>query len=261
MRSLYIAATGLQAQQLHVDVTSHNLANMTTTGYKRQRPEFQDLIYENLRRVGSSSSDAGTIVPTGVQVGLGVKAGAISRSHAQGTVQATENALDVAIQGKGFFVIQRPDGTPSYTRDGSFQLSETGEIVTRDGYAVEPSMTVPDDAVSVSISADGLVDVTLQGQVDPTNIGQIEVVTFINEAGLQAIGDNQYTETAASGAATAGTPNEDGFGSILQGYVENSNVNSVTEITNLIVAQRAYEMNTKVITTSDEMMQSLNQSA
>ena len=261
MRSLYIAATGLQAQQLHVDVTSHNLANMTTTGYKRQRPEFQDLIYENLRRVGSTSSDAGTIVPTGVQVGLGVKAGAISRNHAQGTVQPTENALDVAIQGKGFFVIQQPDGEPAYTRDGSFQLSETGEIVTRDGYPVEPGLTVPDDAISVSISADGVVDVTLEGQPDPTNIGQIETVIFINEAGLQATGDNLYTETTASGAPTAGNPNEDGFRGLLQGYVENSNVNPVTEVTNLIVAQRAYEMNTKVITTSDEMMQSLNQSA
>jgi len=261
MRSLYIAATGLQAQQLHVDVTSHNLANMTTTGYKRQRPEFQDLIYENLRRVGSTSSDAGTIVPTGVQVGLGVKTGAISRNHAQGTVQPTENALDIAIQGKGFFVIQQPDGTPAYTRDGSFQLSEEGQIVTRDGYPVEPNMTVPDDAVSISVSKDGLVDVTLQGQVDPVNVGQFQLASFINEAGLQAIGDNLYLETTASGAVLEGNPNEDSFGGLLQGYVENSNVNPVSEITNLIVAQRAYEMNTKVITTSDEMMQSLNQSA
>jgi flagellar basal-body rod protein FlgG len=234
---------------------------MTTTGYKRQRPEFQDLIYENLRRVGSTSSDAGTIVPTGVQVGLGVKTGAISRNHAQGTVQPTENALDIAIQGKGFFVIQQPDGTPAYTRDGSFQLSEEGQIVTRDGYPVEPNMTVPDDAVSISVSKDGLVDVTLQGQVDPVNVGQFQLASFINEAGLQAIGDNLYLETTASGAVLEGNPNEDSFGGLLQGYVENSNVNPVSEITNLIVAQRAYEMNTKVITTSDEMMQSLNQSA
>ena len=261
MRSLNIAATGMQAQQLHVDVTSHNLANMTTSGYKRQRPEFQDLIYENLRRVGSSSSDAGTIVPTGIQVGLGVKAGSIYRNHAQGTVQPTEGALDVAIQGRGFLSVQLPDGTSAYTRDGSLQLTADGQIVTSDGFPIEPNMTVPDDATDISISKDGIVEVTIDGQVDPTQIGQFEMTTFVNEAGLQTIGDNLYLETAASGNPIQGLPGEEGFGGMLQGYLENSNVNPVTEITNLIVAQRAYEMNSKVITTSDEMLQTLNQSA
>ena len=261
MRSLNIAATGMQAQQLHIDTTSHNLANMTTTGYKRERPEFQDLMYQDLRRVGANSSDSGTVVPTGVQVGLGVKAGAIYRNHTQGTVEQTESALDVAIQGRGFFKVQMPDGSDAYTRDGTFQLSPDGEIVTADGYIVQPAVNVPEDAVSISISQTGMIEVELDGQTDPVEIGQFEMVSFINEPGLETIGNNLYKETIASGDPIEGVPGDPGFGKLLQGYVENSNVNPVTEVTSLIIAQRAYEMNSKVISASDEMLQALAQSA
>lgn len=261
MRSLNIAATGMQAQQLNVDTTSHNLANMTTTGYKRERAEFQDLMYQDLRRVGANSSDTGTVVPTGIQVGLGVKTGAIYRSHNQGTVQQTEGALDIAISGRGFFKVQMPDGTDAYTRDGTFQLSPNGEIVTADGYIVQPAVNVPEDAVSVSVSETGMIQVQQDGQTDPVEIGQFEMTTFINEPGLETIGNNLYKQTAASGDPIEGVPGDPGFGKLLQGYVESSNVNPVTEITSLIVAQRAYEMNSKVITASDEMLQSLAQSA
>jgi flagellar basal-body rod protein FlgG len=260
MRALNIAATGLAAQQINVDAISHNLANMTTTGYKAERPEFQDLIYQDLRRVGTNSTDQGTVLPVGVQIGLGVKTGAISRNTGQGTLQATENALDVAIQGKGYFQIELPDGTIAYTRDGGFKLSPDGIIVTREGYTVQPAITVPDDAVDVSINSSGQVEVIVEGQVDPQQLGQFELASFINPAGLQAIGDNMSLETAASGDPILGNAGEDGVGSLLQGYLENSNVNPVSEITDLIVAQRAYEMNTKVLTASDEMLQSLNQS-
>ncbi len=261
MRSLNIAATGMMAQQMNVDVTSQNLANMTTTGYKRNRAEFQDLIYQDLKRVGTNSSDTGTIVPTGIQVGLGVKAGSIYRNHTQGTVQQTEGALDIAIQGRGYISVELPTGEQAYTRDGSLQLSPDGEIVTSQGYIVSPGITVPDDAVSLSINESGEVQITLDGQIDPVILGQLELVTFINDAGLKATGNNQYLETPASGDPIQGLPGEEGFGTILQGYLENSNVDPVTEITNLIVAQRAYEMNSKVITASDQMLQALNQSA
>ncbi|MBN8542980.1 MAG: flagellar basal-body rod protein FlgG [Alphaproteobacteria bacterium] len=260
MRSLNIAATGLTAQQTNVDAISQNLANMTTTGYKAQRPEFQDLIYQDLKRVGTNSTDQGTILPVGVQIGLGVKTGAISRNTGQGTVQATENPLDIAVQGKGYFQIELPDGTTAYTRDGAFKLSQDGIIVTREGYTVQPAITVPDDAVNISINTSGQVEVLLEGQVDPQQLGQMEMASFINPAGLQAIGDNMFLETAASGDPILGNAGEDSFGTLLQGYLENSNVNPVSEITDLIVAQRAYEMNTKVLTASDEMLQSLNQS-
>ncbi len=261
MRSLHIAATGMLAQQTNVNVISQNLANQTTTGYKLQRAEFQDLIYQDLRRIGSNSSDVGTIVPTGVQLGLGVKTGAISRNTEQGTVQQTENPLDLAIQGEGYFQIELPNGEIAYTRDGAFKLSPDGEIVTLDGYIVEPAITVPEDAIDIAINAAGEVEVTLEGQVEPANLGQLEVSTFINPAGLEAIGDNLFLETPASGDPIVGIAGEEGVGTLLQGYLENSNVDPVREITNLIVAQRAYEMNSKVITTSDEMLQALNQSA
>jgi len=261
MQSLNVAATGLEAQQTHVDVISHNLANMTTGGYKRQRPEFQDLMYINQRRVGSNSSDVGTIVPTGTQIGLGVKLGGVYRSHEQGTVAHTTNPLDVAIQGRGFFQIELPNGDQAYTRNGSFQLSPEGEIVTIDGYLVSPAIAIPDDATSISINATGEVEVSLPGQVAPANLGQLDMATFINPAGLEAVGDNLYLESEASGAPVVGVPGDEGFGSTLQGFLEQSNVNPVTEITQLIVAQRAYDMNAKVITASDEMLQSLNQSA
>jgi flagellar basal-body rod protein FlgG len=261
MRSLHIAATGMHAQQNNVNVISQNLANQTTTGYKMQRAEFQDLIYQDLRRVGSNSSDVGTIVPTGVQLGLGVKTGAISRNTEQGTVQQTQNPLDVAIQGEGYFQIEMPNGEIAYTRDGTFKLSPDGEIVTIDGYIVEPAIAVPEDAIDIAINAAGEVEVTIEGQVDPVNLGQLEVATFINPPGLEAIGANMFLETPASGDPIIGIPGEEGVGTILQGYLENSNVDPVREITNLIVAQRAYEMNSKVLTASDEMLQALNQSA
>lgn len=261
MRALNIAATGLSAQQTNVDAISHNLANMTTTGYKAQRPEFQDLIYQDLRRVGTNSTDQDTILPVGVQIGLGVKTGAISSNTGQGTLQATENPFDIAVQGKGYFQIELPDGTTAYTRDGAFKLSQDGIIVNREGYTVEPSITIPDDAVDVSINSSGEVEVLLEGQVDPQQVGQIEMASFINPAGLQAIGDNLFLETTASGDPILGNAGEDSLGTLLQGYLENSNVNPVTELTDLIVAQRAYEMNTRVLTASDEMLQSLNQSA
>lgn len=261
MRSLNIAATGMQAQQTNVDVISHNLANQTTTGYKAQRAEFQDLIYQDLRRVGTNSSDVGTIVPTGVQVGLGVKTGAIYRNTEQGTVKQTEGPLDMAIQGKGYFQIELPNGEIAYTRNGAFKLSPDGEIVTMDGFIVQPAIAVPQDAVDISINASGEVEAILDGQVDPVNLGQLEIASFINPPGLQAIGDNMFLETPASGDPILGIAGEEGFGTVLQGYLENSNVNPVSEITGLIVAQRAYEMNSKVITASDEMLQALNQSA
>jgi len=261
MRSLDIAATGMRAQQTNVDVISHNLANITTTGYKRQRAEFQDLIYQNLERVGTNSSDTGTIVPVGVQIGLGVKTGAVTRDHVQGTMKQTENALDVAIQGRGYLIVETPNGEDTYTRDGTLKLSPDGEIVTKEGYTVRPSITVPDDAISVSINASGEVEVTIDGQVDPVNLGQLEMATFINDAGLEALGNNYYKETPASGNPIEGLPGEEGFGTLLQGYIENANVDPVNEITSLIVAQRSYEMNSKVITASDEMLQALNQSA
>jgi flagellar basal-body rod protein FlgG len=261
MRSLNIAATGMQAQQTNVDVISHNLANMTTTSYKRQRPEFQDLIYENLRRVGTNSTDAGTIVPTGIQLGLGVKTAATYRNTSQGTMKLTDNALDIAVNGRGYLSVELPNGTQAYTRNGALQLSPEGEIVNADGFTVVPGIVVPDNATGVSINKSGEVEATIDGQVDPVNLGQLTLTSFINEPGMEAIGDNLYIETAASGDPIEGFGGDEGFGIILQGYLEDSNVNPVTEITTLIVAQRAYEMNSKVITASDEMLQALNQSA
>jgi len=260
MRSLDIAATGMMAQQLYVDVISQNLANINTTGYKQQRPEFQDLLYQNERRVGANSADSGTVVPTGIQVGLGVKTGAIYRTHTQGTMQNTANSLDLAIQGRGFFQITQPDGTIGYTRSGSFQLSPNGELVTADGYIIEPAITVPPNATGISIDSSGEVFATIPGQVDPQNLGQFQIANFVNDAGLQAIGNNTYLETTASGSPTTGTPGLDEYGTILQGFLENSNVDPVTELTNLIKAQRVYEMISKAITKSDDMLQSLTQS-
>jgi len=260
MRALDIAATGLSAQQTNVDVISNNLANMTTTGYKMQRPEFVDLIYQNLRRTGTTTTSQDTILPTGVQVGLGVQTSAISRNTEQGTMQNTENPLDLAMQGRGYFQVELPDGSIGYTRDGTFKLSQDGELVTGEGFRVQPALTVPDDAIGVSVNSAGIVEVSIQGQVDPQQVGQLEVATFVNPAGLQAIGSNLFTETQASGNPITGNAGENGVGTILQGYLENSNVNSVQEITSLIIAKRAYEMNTKVLTAADQMLQSLNQS-
>ncbi len=254
MRSLSIAATGMQAQQTNVEVISNNIANMNTTAYTRRRAEFNDLLYQNLRRQGAATSDAGTVVPAGVQLGLGVRTAAVYRITEQGSLTNTDNTLDLAIEGKGYFQITLPSGETAYTRAGAFQLSSTGEIVTNDGYTVQPGVTIPNNATSVTVNASGEVWVKIDGQTTQTNVGALQIATFINEAGMEAIGDNLYMETTASGTPTTGTPDSTGFGSILQGYLETSNVNVVSEITDLISAQRAYEMNSKVIQTSDEML-------
>jgi flagellar basal-body rod protein FlgG len=257
MRSLDIAGTGMQAQQTNVEVISNNIANMTTTGFKRRRAEFQDLIYQNLRRVGTNSSDTGTVVPAGAQVGLGVKTAAIYRITEQGNLQQTSNTLDMAVQGNGYFQVTLPSGETAYTRDGTFSLSPEGTIVTADGYIVQPGITIPSNATNVAINSSGQVQVTLSGQTAPTTVGAIQLAVFPNETGLDAQGDNLFLQSSASGNAVTGAPATPGFGTVLQGFVETSNVNVVSEITNLITAQRAYEMNSKVITTSDQMLSTL----
>jgi len=259
MRSLNVAATGMMAQQLNVEVISNNIANMTTTGFKRSRPEFQDLLYQSLRRAGAESSSEGTVVPSGVQVGLGVKTAAVYRVHDQGDFVNTENALDLAIQGEGYLAVQMPSGQTAYTRSGNLQLSPEGEIVTADGYIVSPGITVPQDAVEIAINAEGGVTAKLANQSTLSNLGQFDLATFVNEAGLESIGSNLMIETDASGPPITGTPGSDGLGTVLQGYLEGSNVNPVQEITALISAQRAYDMNSKVITASDDMMATVTQ--
>ena len=259
IRALSIAATGMLAQQTNVEVISNNIANMNTTSYTRRRAEFNDLLYQDLRRVGSTSSDAGTIVPAGVQLGLGVKTAAVYRIAEQGSLLSTDNSLDVAIQGKGYFQVELPDGTLAFTRDGSFQLSPTGEVVTHNGFRVTGLGAVPVDATSITINPQGQMFYTQDGVVDPAQAGQFELVTFANDAGLEAQGDNMFLETPASGQATTGLPGAPGYGTILQGFLETSNVNVVSEITDLISAQRAYEMNSKVIKTADEMASTINQ--
>lgn len=258
MKSLSIASTGMLAQQLNVEVIANNIANLNTTAFKRQRAEFQDLLYQNLNRVGAQSSDAGTITPTGIQLGVGVKTGAIYRITKQGDMIQTENSLDMAVNGRGYFRITLPNGDDAYTRAGSFQLSPQGEVVTADGFIVQPSVTIPQDAIDVTINQQGEVQVKLAGQVTPSIAGTFELAIFPNEAGLEAIGSNMLLETPASGAANIGAPNSPGFGTIIQGFLETSNVNAVTEITNLITAQRAYEMNSRVIATADEMMSAVS---
>ena len=259
MRSLDIAATGMLAQQLNVEVISNNIANMTTTGFKRQRAEFQDLLYQDLRRVGSESSDAGTLVPSGIQLGLGVRPTAVYRIVEQGNLTITDNPFDLAISGRGYFTVELPSGDTGYTRAGSFQISPDGELVTADGYIIQPGATIPSDALSVTINENGVVSARLGGGTTEQQVGQIELATFPNEAGLEALGSNLFLETAASGAATVGNPGATGFGTLRQGALETSNVNVVNEITNLIAAQRAYEMNSKMIQASDEMMANTSQ--
>ena len=254
MKALSIAATGMLAQQLNVEVISNNIANMNTTGHKRQRAEFQDLLYQDIERVGANSSDDGTIVPSGIQIGVGVKAGAVYRIGGQGSLVQTENPLDLSIQGKGLFHVLLPNGDDAYTRAGAFQISPDGEIVTAQGYTVSPSITIPQEAKSITVNGDGEVQITLDGQADPQTLGQLELATFFNEAGLDAKGGSLFLETAASGPATIGIPGTAGFGTVLSGFLETSNVNPVQEITALITAQRAYEMNSRVIVTADEMM-------
>ncbi len=259
MRSLSVAATGMMAQQMHVEVISNNIANMTTAGYKRRRPEFQDLLYQNLRRIGGASSDVGTIVPAGVQIGLGVKPAAVYRIHEQGNMLGTDNPLDIAIQGNGYFVVEQPSGLLAYTRDGSFQLSPEGLIVTADGYTVSPGILVPEDAVEIVVNASGGVQAKVQDRIDPVDLGQLELAIFANDVGLEAIGNNFLIETPASGPPNVATPGTPGYGQLLQGFIEGSNVNPVAEITALITAQRAYDLNSKVISASDEMMATMTQ--
>ncbi len=259
MRALYTAATGMLAQEMNVEVISNNIANMRTTAFKRQRVEFQDLLYQNYRRVGTSTSDQGTRLPVGLDIGADVKVVGTPRIMSQGSLLPTEKPLDVAIRGEGFFRVQLPDGRTAYSRAGSFELDSEGRIVTPEGYLVEPAMTVPADAASITINQQGMVQVMQPGQIDPTDIGQILLTRFVNKSGLQPIGDNLFLETASSGAPQEGTPGEDGFGSLLQAHLEQANVNSVTEISDLIAAQRAYSMNARVVSAADEMMQSSTQ--
>jgi flagellar basal-body rod protein FlgG len=258
MRALQVAGTGMLAQQVNVEVISNNIANMSTTGYKRRRAEFQDLIYQNLRRVGSQSSDTGAILPSGAQIGLGVKTAAIYRISEQGNLQQTENRFDLAIRGNGFFQVQLPSGETAYTRDGTFGLSAEGIVVTAEGFQVMPGITIPAAAVDVTINAAGEVLAKLDGQIAPQNVGQIQTAIFANEGGLESIGDNLLLATPGSGQAQVAAPGQPGHGQVLQGFVETSNVNVVQEITRLITAQRAYEMNSKVITASDEMLSTLS---
>jgi flagellar basal-body rod protein FlgG len=259
MRALSIAASGMQAQQLNVDVISHNLANMNTTAYKRQRAEFQDMLYQNLERPGSTSSSSGAIMPLGIQIGVGVRADAVGRVTEQGGMAATGNAYDLGINGRGFFQVTLPSGQTGYTRAGNFAVNADGQLVTADGYAIEPAINIPQEATAIQISRDGIVEVALAGQSEPQQVGQIEIAAFINPAGLEAIGDNLYLETPASGTPNTATPGSPGLGTVMQGYLELSNVNAVEEISSLIVAQRAYEMNARVITAADEMMQATTQ--
>ena len=259
MQALRTAATGMAAQQLNVEVISNNIANMNTVGFKRQRAEFQDLLYQTLERAGAQSSDQGNIVPTGVQVGAGVKAGSTYRITEQGAMTQTGNTLDLAIQGRGYLQVLMPTGETAYTRAGNLSTNDQGQLVTEDGYLIQPAVTIPSDATDVTISKSGQVEVTQSGQTSPTIVGNLEMASFLNEAGLEAIGDNLYKESGASGPATTGAPGSVGFGTLLQGYTEASNVDAVSEITALIVAQRAYEMNSKVITSADQMLAAANQ--
>jgi flagellar basal-body rod protein FlgG len=258
IRSLWIAKTGMEAQQTQLDNISHNLANVGTNGFKRGHVVFEDLIYQNLRQAGAASSDQ-TQLPTGLQMGLGVRPVSTSRIFTQGNLQQTSNNLDLAIKGQGFFQIQQPDGTTAYTRDGAFQVDANGQLVTNNGYAVQPGITIPANAQSVSIAPDGTVSVALPGQATAQQTGQITLASFVNPAGLESKGGNLYAETGASGAPQSGTPGGNGLGLLQQGYVETSNVNVVEELVAMIQTQRAYELNSKAIQTSDQMLQKLGQ--
>lgn len=257
MRAMSIAATGMQAQQVNVEVIANNIANVSTTAYSRRRAEFQDLIYQSSERVGSSSSEAGTVLPVGTQIGLGTRNSAVNRVTLQGTLTQTENKYDLAIEGRGYFGVQLPDGSTAYTRDGSFKLSPTGEMVTAEGYPVMPNLTVPITARDVQINQGGEVIITTAQGTQQT-VGRLQLYLFENEAGMEAIGGNKFLETEASGQPTRGLSSDPGFGRVRQGYLEGSNVNVVQEITQLIQAQRAYEMNSKVIEASDQMLQTAN---
>jgi len=257
--ALYTASTGLRAQETNVNIISNNIANLSTTGFKKQRAEFQDLLYQDYLRAGTNSSDTNTIIPTGIQIGIGVSTGAVYRITTQGSLTQTDNNLDLAIQGHGYFQVQLPDGENAYTRDGSFQLNAQGQIVTAQGYTVVPGITVPANSTAITVNSSGQVSVTIDKQLAPQVVGQLTIATFINDAGLSAQGNNLFLETEASGPPVQGNPGTVGFGTLKQGFVEASNVDVVSEITNLITAQRAYEQNSRVISATDQMLQNLNQ--
>jgi len=256
IRSLWIAKTGLDAQQTNMDVISNNLANVSTNGFKRQRAVFEDLLYQTVRQPGAQSSDQ-TTLPSGLQLGTGVRPVSTERLHSQGNLQQTSNTKDLAINGKGFFAVQMPDGSTAYTRDGSFQVDQNGQMVTSSGYPVQPAITIPANALTVTVSRSGAVDVTLPGQTATSSVGQINLSNFINEAGLQSLGENLYQETDSSGAPTDSAPGQNGVGVLYQGYVETSNVNVAEELVDMIQVQRAYEINSKAVTASDAMLQKL----
>ncbi|MCF6326075.1 MAG: flagellar basal-body rod protein FlgG [Devosiaceae bacterium] len=259
MKALYTAASGMAAQERNVEVISNNIANMRTTGYKRQRAEFQDLIYQTVRRAGSLTSATGTQVPVGIEIGSGVKTASTARIMSQGSVEPTQKELDLAIRGEGLFVINLPDGRTGYTRDGAFERDNTGTLVTMDGYQLQPGIVIPATARSISISEDGMVEAFLGNDTAATQLGQIQLARFANKTGLESIGGNLFVETGASGNPQLGSPNSDSFGGVLQGYLELANVNAVTEIADLIAAQRAYEMNSRVVSGADEMMSAVSQ--
>lgn len=255
IRALYSAATGMRAQETNIDVVANNLANVNTTGFKKSRADFQDLMYQYLQEPGAPNSSGTAESPSGIQVGLGVKTASVQKLFVQGDLSNTGNQLDVAIEGDGFFQIQNPDGTNSYTRAGTFQLNETGQMVTSDGYVVDPAITVPNDALKITIAADGTVSARIPGTTDASNLGQLTAVRFQNNAGLRAVGRNLYEETTSSGAPTTGLFGTDGVGRLQQGFLEGSNVSTVEEVVNMIKAQRAYEASSKGITTADDMIQ------
>ncbi|MCE2945513.1 MAG: flagellar basal-body rod protein FlgG [bacterium] len=258
IRSLWVAKTGLEAQQTNVDVISNNLANVSTNGFKRQRPVFEDLLYQTLRQPGAQSTQQ-TQVPSGLQLGTGVRPVATARIFTTGNLQNTGNPLDLAVNGNGFFQVTLPDGSVSYTRDGAFQLDNQGQVVTSNGYPLQPTITIPPNAVTVTIGSDGTVSVLAAGATAPTQVGQIQLANFINPAGLQARGENLFLETAASGTAQTNVPGTNGLGALNQGFVETSNVNVTEELVNLITAQRAFEINSRSIQSSDQMLQKLTQ--
>ncbi len=257
IRSLWTAATGMEAQQLNIDTISNNLANVNTAGFKRSRADFEDLLYQMVKEAGVAST-SNTVEPTGIQIGLGVKPAAVVKNFSQGNFKETGNPLDLAIAGNGFFQITMPDGTTAYTRDGSFKIDANGRVVTSEGYPLSPEITIPGDTVSINIGNDGTVSVLEAGQNTPSQIGQIQLSSFINPAGLKAVGHNLYKESDASGAATVANPGSNGLGTIEQGILEMSNVSVVQEMVEMIAGQRAYETNAKAIQTSDEMLQTAN---
>lgn len=259
MRTLDIAASGMMAQQMNVEVISNNIANINTVAFKRSRAEFQDLMYQSQLRPGATSSDQGDIVPTGIQLGLGVKPGTVARQHVQGPLTKTEGDYDLALDGRGYFLVTLPTGETAYSRAGNFKLSPEGTIVTTDGHEVSPGITVPENTRDVMINSNGEVLAYIEGQTEPQNVGQFDIAMFVNEAGLESVGSNLYLETPASGVPILGLPGQPGFGTVRQGYVESSNVNIVQEITNLISAQRAYEMNSRTVEAGDQMLNTLVQ--